>query len=501
MRNADATPSREYDRSPRHAPLTVAQPCGPVALLISPHAGRFARGEISGEPVHHTAHSEAEITAAKETTHQALAQAGIEAACSALTIEVGQPGFAARQIALWRERRCVAVVAAGGDGTVGAAATLAMQAGLPLGILPLGTSNDVARSLGIPMDVALAAQIIARGKAVPSDVGQVIPTGALALNEQLRLGEGDELANEQTDVRRRLFWSKLRQRIVHFERRERHALRNWLKHTNKHGAVVAEGTTKGGEVNAPPSDQKYFLHALTLGLNVEFARLATSAERRRQWGALTYAASAMEALQHARSIRLILRLQGYQGYSVGKQWAPPGRGKTHVIDCHALQLAIINQPVFGGALRFNVPGADGSDGLLDFLLVEAPDPGSLRATLDHLLTRLGRWAGRLPLVGRQGGKGALHEEEAERAAFAELADAHGELIAPGISRFRAHAVVIETPDEPTPLDVTLDGEVCAHTPVFTRVASAPLHIFAPDTPDTAGTPDTPGATEATAAHE
>jgi hypothetical protein len=43
------------------------------------------------------------------------------------------------------------VVAAGGDGTVGAAADVLAATTVVLGVLPLGTSNDFARSLDIPM--------------------------------------------------------------------------------------------------------------------------------------------------------------------------------------------------------------------------------------------------------------------------------------------------------------------------------------------------------------
>ena len=41
------------------------------------------------------------------------------------------------------------VVAAGGDGTVSAAARAVAGRGVPLAILPLGTTNNIARSIGI----------------------------------------------------------------------------------------------------------------------------------------------------------------------------------------------------------------------------------------------------------------------------------------------------------------------------------------------------------------
>ena len=43
-----------------------------------------------------------------------------------------------------------AVVVAGGDGSLNAAAKGLIETGLPLGILPAGTANDLARTLGIP---------------------------------------------------------------------------------------------------------------------------------------------------------------------------------------------------------------------------------------------------------------------------------------------------------------------------------------------------------------
>jgi YegS/Rv2252/BmrU family lipid kinase len=66
-----------------------------------------------------------------------------------------------------------AVVAAGGDGTMNAAAPGLMRSGLPLGILPLGTGNDLARTLGIPTDLDAAADVIVRGHLRRIDVGEV----------------------------------------------------------------------------------------------------------------------------------------------------------------------------------------------------------------------------------------------------------------------------------------------------------------------------------------
>jgi YegS/Rv2252/BmrU family lipid kinase len=65
------------------------------------------------------------------------------------------------------------VVVGGGDGTINAAALGVIEANLPLGILPLGTANDLARTLDIPFDLDKAADIIAAGRTRKIDLGLV----------------------------------------------------------------------------------------------------------------------------------------------------------------------------------------------------------------------------------------------------------------------------------------------------------------------------------------
>src|SRR5437868_7561141 len=66
------------------------------------------------------------------------------------------------------------VVAAGGDGTVGAVANLLVGTHATLGILPLGTSNDFARSIDIPMHIDAAVRLLARGPVRMVDAGRLI---------------------------------------------------------------------------------------------------------------------------------------------------------------------------------------------------------------------------------------------------------------------------------------------------------------------------------------
>ena len=64
------------------------------------------------------------------------------------------------------------IVIGGGDGSLHAALPAVLEAKLPLGVLPLGTANDFARSLGIA-DVQAAVEVIVSGVTRPVDVGVV----------------------------------------------------------------------------------------------------------------------------------------------------------------------------------------------------------------------------------------------------------------------------------------------------------------------------------------
>ena len=65
-----------------------------------------------------------------------------------------------------------AVVAAGGDGTIGAVASELLEKETTLGILPLGSVMNIARMLGIPRDLGAAAAIVAEGRRRTIDVGE-----------------------------------------------------------------------------------------------------------------------------------------------------------------------------------------------------------------------------------------------------------------------------------------------------------------------------------------
>jgi YegS/Rv2252/BmrU family lipid kinase len=65
------------------------------------------------------------------------------------------------------------VIIGGGDGTMNCAASALLENDLPLGILPMGTANDLARTLKIPADPVKACEVICAGRSRRIDLGRV----------------------------------------------------------------------------------------------------------------------------------------------------------------------------------------------------------------------------------------------------------------------------------------------------------------------------------------
>lgn len=103
---------------------------------------------------------------------QKFEQAGYETSTHATTC-AGDATHAAKEAAL---REFDLIIAAGGDGTINEVVNgLAPLDTRPtLGIIPVGTTNDFARALGIPRENILnAADTVINGVARPIDIGQV----------------------------------------------------------------------------------------------------------------------------------------------------------------------------------------------------------------------------------------------------------------------------------------------------------------------------------------
>jgi diacylglycerol kinase (ATP) len=312
----------------------------------------------------------------------------------------------------WAQAGFRAVIAAGGDGTIGTVATHLQGSGLPMGIIPMGTANDVARSLYLPLDLEEACRTIRRGRPVPVDAGEAVPAlmkpGALAVEPEIRARAQSSHASD-----------------------------------------------------APrPEAGAYFLHALTLGLNVEFARLATDVARRERLGGLNYPSSMLEALTRYKPIPVTMHLTGTD--------ANDPQGET-VVTCEAVQVMAVNTPVFGGTVHLRMPDVHLQDQLLDFIVLEAPEPSHVLATVQGLVEALARLAD---------GVQAMLGGEPDKAQAQQQTGGPLDFLLPGVHRYKASAAVIETLE---PVDITMDGEIRTHTPALVRSAREPLHVLLDET--------------------
>jgi YegS/Rv2252/BmrU family lipid kinase len=87
----------------------------------------------------------------------------------------------ARSLARSAVRAGEVAAAMGGDGLLGAVAAELCGTDGVLGVLPGGRGNDFARKLGVPLDAAEAAAVIARGRERAIDVAEVDGTGYLGI--------------------------------------------------------------------------------------------------------------------------------------------------------------------------------------------------------------------------------------------------------------------------------------------------------------------------------
>lgn len=121
-----------------------------IGVILNPRAGYVARHGIS--------HVRALITAVVPDAriHVLTADDDVGARCRT-----------------FRADGAACIVAAGGDGTVGAVAAHLAGTDTPLGVLPVGTLNHFARDVGVGRDVPAAARVLAAGRIRLVDVAEV----------------------------------------------------------------------------------------------------------------------------------------------------------------------------------------------------------------------------------------------------------------------------------------------------------------------------------------
>jgi diacylglycerol kinase (ATP) len=104
--------------------------------------------------------------AAAEAAAGVFAEAGWKADVR-VTRGPGDAKGLARQAA---EEKAQVVFAAGGDGTLSQVLAGLLDTGVPAGLIPAGTGNDLARTLGLSLDPVSAARQALEGHAVPVDL-------------------------------------------------------------------------------------------------------------------------------------------------------------------------------------------------------------------------------------------------------------------------------------------------------------------------------------------
>jgi diacylglycerol kinase family enzyme len=101
------------------------------------------------------------------------------------------------------ERKPDLLIAGGGDGTISTVAEALVTSGsrVPLGILPLGTLNHLAKDLGLPLDLEGSARNFVEGAPKSIDVGEV--NGRIFVNNS-SIGFYPKLVRKREEHRRRL---------------------------------------------------------------------------------------------------------------------------------------------------------------------------------------------------------------------------------------------------------------------------------------------------------
>jgi YegS/Rv2252/BmrU family lipid kinase len=164
------------------------------------------------------------------------------------------------------------VIVGGGDGTLNCAAPAIVETGLPLGILPLGTANDLARTLGIAPDPVAAAEIIGAGQMREIDIGQV--NDRLFFNVA-SIGFSAELARELTaEAKRR--WGTLGYAMASARLLMRtRPFTAFIEHDGQTVKVktvqvsIGNGRHYGGgltvDTDAEPDDGRFHVYSLEIG--------------------------------------------------------------------------------------------------------------------------------------------------------------------------------------------------------------------------------------------
>ncbi|HET6567328.1 MAG TPA: diacylglycerol kinase family protein [Rhodothermales bacterium] len=157
-----------------------------VAVLVNHRSGRAARTDVAAGRL-----------------HSAFQQRGIDA-----NVKLLNRSDLLQEVRVAVASNAEAIVVGGGDGTISAAARVLVRTDIPLGVLPLGTSNHFALDLEIPIDIEGAIRVIADGHTRSLGVAEV--NGHVFVNNSA-LGFYPEVVRTRHAIRE---WLPLNKRLL-----------------------------------------------------------------------------------------------------------------------------------------------------------------------------------------------------------------------------------------------------------------------------------------------
>jgi YegS/Rv2252/BmrU family lipid kinase len=193
-----------------------------------------------------------------------------------------------------RRKEVDVVAAGGGDGTLLTAIDGLIETKLPLAVLPLGTFNELARTLGVPAELEAAAELVDRGVPVALDVGRA--NGVHYFNEA-SVGLSTRVTRLQTaDLKRHLGilsvpvttlralrWARPMHLEIESEdgaKRRVRAVQLTVANSYRFGAVVEnpEASLEDGQLWLYSIDSQGFWHTVRLLTAVALRRFAHTPE-------------------------------------------------------------------------------------------------------------------------------------------------------------------------------------------------------------------------------
>jgi YegS/Rv2252/BmrU family lipid kinase len=156
----------------------------PIVLLVNPHAGGGNAADLLPQ------------------TEALLRMRGIEFE----VVHTSSLAHGCKQAGLAAERGAVPVVMSG-DGLIGQVGGVLAGSGIPLGIIPGGRGNDLARVLRVPRDVPGAVDVLLDGHTRTIDVGVINDHRFLCIASFGFDSEANRIANEAKIIRGQLVYA------------------------------------------------------------------------------------------------------------------------------------------------------------------------------------------------------------------------------------------------------------------------------------------------------